>query len=136
MCNAKDAGTAPELPAKLPKKKKPIRKGVAYITQNSDGDIWLIKRQDQGLLGGMTALPSSEWIDIEDKKEPPNAMPCKANWISIGEVRHTFTHFHLILDVHYAHAENIDADGYWCKQDNVLNEALPTVMRKAYNLLT
>ncbi len=54
-----------------------------------------------------------------------------ANWQRLGEVRHTFTHFHLILDVMLAETNATPARGTYT---TLRPSDLPTVMRKAYDL--
>ena len=97
-CAARAAGTAADLPRKTPKKAKPVRHGTVYLAQRGDG-AWLLEtRPEKGLLGGMLGWPGSDWVDANLPR--PSGAPISANWVKLdGEVRHTFTHFHLILDV-------------------------------------
>ncbi|GGX40767.1 A/G-specific adenine glycosylase [Tateyamaria omphalii] len=133
-CQARAAGTAPELPKKTPKKAKPIRHGTVYLAQRNDG-AWLVEtRPDKGLLGGMMGWPGSEWVDTSEPR-PRNA-PLETDWIKLdGEVRHTFTHFHLILDVMVANVSNAEPErGFYLPRDQFRPSDLPTVMRKAFDL--
>ncbi|WP_299746302.1 A/G-specific adenine glycosylase [uncultured Tateyamaria sp.] len=133
-CKARAAGTAPELPKKTPKKAKPVRHGTVYLAQRSDG-AWLVEtRPDKGLLGGMMGWPGSDWVDTSQPR-PLNA-PLETDWIKLeGEVRHTFTHFHLILDVMVATVSNTEPErGYYLPRDKFRPSDLPTVMRKAFDL--
>ncbi|MDJ1009364.1 MAG: A/G-specific adenine glycosylase, partial [Paracoccaceae bacterium] len=93
-CRGRAEGVAAGLPHKTPKKAKPVRRGIAYVARNPRGDWLLERRPEKGLLGGMLGWPTSDWSDA-----PAPAPPSDGDWRSIGEVRHTFTHFHLILDV-------------------------------------
>jgi len=130
-CKARAAGIARELPAKLPKKAKPTRLGTAYIARRADGALLTEIRPDKGLLGGMLAFPSTDWSD-----DPEPAPPLVAEWREIGEVRHTFTHFHLRLAVQIAAAPAAAAPGRgtWTEARDFRPAALPTLMRKAWNL--
>ena len=134
-CAARMAGTAPELPKKTPKKAKPVRHGTVYLARRSDG-AWLLEtRPDKGLLGGMLGWPGSDWIDISAPR--PTAPPLDANWQRVaGEVRHTFTHFHLMLDVMVAEVgPEADPDaGDFVPHTSFRPSDLPTVMRKAFDL--
>lgn len=132
-CAARIAGNAVELPRKLPKAKKPIRLGVAYILTRADGAVLLETRPDKGLLGGMLGWPGSDWAEVL----PEHQAPVEINWQEMPEeVRHTFTHFHLRLKVMTA----IAPKGYRPRQGvfvpgsdfNVMD--LPTVMRKVWKL--
>jgi len=136
LCAAQKAGTQADLPKKTPKKPKPTRRGLAYIARRSDG-AWLLEtRPDKGLLGGMLGWPTTDWADI--LRDPPlDAPPVVADWKLVnGEARHTFTHFHLILSVQTAWLP-LDASpdrGQFMPADTFSPAALPTVMRKAFDL--
>ena len=131
-CAARLAGTAPELPKKSPKKPKPVRRGHLYIGRRPDGALLLETRPDTGLLGGMLGFPGSDWSDA-----PTPSPPAPADWkILPGEVRHTFTHFHLILTVHHAEfpAGTLPTRGHFIDKHAFRPSDLPTVMRKAFDL--
>ncbi|WP_136440076.1 A/G-specific adenine glycosylase [Pacificoceanicola onchidii] len=132
-CAAWDAGTAEELPKKTPKKKKPIRHGIAYVARRVDGAILLERRPDSGLLGGMLGWPGSDWIE----GTPEEATPIRAEWKTLnGEARHTFTHFHLRLTVKTALVpmDRKPLRGEFVDQADFSPADLPTVMRKAFDL--
>ncbi|MEM7472869.1 MAG: A/G-specific adenine glycosylase [Pseudomonadota bacterium] len=128
-CRARIEGIAAELPKKLPKKVKPTRHGIAYVARRSDG-AWLLEtRPEKGLLGGMLGWPGSDWGDAPQ----PNP-PLKANWQEAGmEVRHTFTHFHLRLQIMVSWAETEPILGRFVPHDQFSPASLPTVMRKVYD---
>lgn len=129
-CAGRASGLAPELPRKLPKKAKPIRRGVAYVLRNNQG-AWLLEtRPEKGLLGGMLGWPGSDWSDAPEPAPPANAL-----WEPAGaEVRHTFTHFHLILDVFCATADAETERGQFVPHHAFRPADLPTVMRKVYDV--
>ncbi|MDG1470269.1 MAG: A/G-specific adenine glycosylase [Ascidiaceihabitans sp.] len=134
-CQARTKGTAPELPKKTPKKAKPIRHGTAYIAQRADGAWLLERRPDKGLLGGMLGWPGSHWIDTAEPR-PTGTPPTNAAWAVVaGDVRHTFTHFHLILTVMQA-AVPVESEGSFVAPSDFRPSDLPTVMRKAFDLAT
>ena len=127
-CAARAAGIAADLPRKLAKPEKPTRQGVVWISQRSrDGAFLLERRGDKGLLGGMLAFPSTGW----DGSDAP--APAGADWRSIGTARHTFTHFHLHLEVQFTAQDCNPQRGSY----QPLNpKDLPTLMRKAYRIYT
>ncbi|WP_300032739.1 A/G-specific adenine glycosylase [uncultured Roseobacter sp.] len=135
-CVARAEGTAPELPKKTPKKPKPVRHGTVFIGRRADG-AWLLEtRPDKGLLGGMLGWPGSDWVDsaLPLPEVPP---PCAGDWqVRAGEVRHTFTHFHLILHVLKADlpADAAPDRGRFVLPGDFRPSDLPTVMRKALDL--
>lgn len=135
-CAARIAGTAVELPKKTPKKAKPVRHGTVYLAQRDDG-AWLLEtRPDKGLLGGMLGWPGSEWLEISFD-HPVGTPPVDAQWRDLsGDVRHTFTHFHLILSVKVAQI-GTGAEptvGQFIPRNQFRPSDLPTVMRKAFDL--
>lgn len=133
-CAARIAGSAPDLPRKTPKKAKPVRHGTVYLAQRSDG-AWLLEtRPDSGLLGGMRGWPGSDWVDASLPR--PCAPPFDADWAKVnGEVRHTFTHFHLMLDVMVAQVTDAaPSTGAFLPREDFRPSDLPTVMRKAFDL--
>ncbi|UWQ79140.1 A/G-specific adenine glycosylase [Leisingera sp. S132] len=132
-CTARIAGTAPNLPKKAPKKPKPTRYGIVYLAESADGTWLLERRPDKGLLGGMLGWPGSDWSDTATPTPP-----FEAEWQELaGEVRHTFTHFHLILRVMTAELPigfNHSADQEMITRHDFTPSSLPTVMRKAFDL--
>ncbi|MFD3190362.1 A/G-specific adenine glycosylase [Sedimentitalea sp. HM32M-2] len=133
LCAALAAGTAADLPKKTAKKPKPTRRGIVYLGRRADGAWLLERRPDRGLLGGMLGWPGSDWA--ETATESP---PVAADWQHLaGEVRHTFTHFHLILTVRSADLplHSRPDTGFFLAQGDFRPGDLPTVMRKAFYLV-
>lgn len=131
-CTARKQGIAADLPKKTPKKPKPTRLGYVYVARRADGAILLETRAEKGLLGGMLAFPTSDWSDA-----PLEAPPFAADWRDLDvEVRHTFTHFHLRLALRTIHAplDMSPQRGKFVPRALFKPSALPTLMRKAYDL--
>lgn len=134
-CAARLAGTEASLPAKKPKAAKPTRRGLAFWVINADGAVFLRRRAEEGLLGGMMEVPSTDWV-VEDGfpglKAASADAPVSAGWRLLpGVVRHTFTHFHLELTVAATRVPYAPVlNGRWVALDRLGDEALPTVMRK------
>jgi len=129
-CAARVAGTAAMLPQKSRKAPKPVRLGTAYVGRRVDGAWLLERRPESGLLGGMLGWPGSAWAEMPPASVPPVA----ADWHPLGgEVRHTFTHFHLRLTLEVAHLP-MTAQGLFVPAQDFTPTALPTVMRKAHTL--
>ena len=130
-CSGYKNGDQETYPRKAPKKQKPIRKGAAFVMVNSDNEIFLCKRPEKGLLGGMTQVPTTDWSASQDGLTGLEAAPIQAEWKMSGMAKHTFTHFHLELTVwKAANVEEVKLDGWWCSQNLLKFEALPTVMHK------
>jgi A/G-specific adenine glycosylase len=130
-CAGRAAGIAAELPRKQAKKVQPVRHGIAWIGRRADG-AWLLEtRPENGLLGGMLGWPGTDWSEA-----PQGAPPVEALWRDIGEVRHTFTHFHLRLGLRLAHLplDAVPSRGAFVPAASFRPASLPTLMRKAYDL--
>lgn len=126
-CAARAAGVQAELPRKAPKPEKPLRRGTLWLAFRPDGAVLLEERPQSGLLGGMAGFPTSGW----DGTALP--APLRAEWREAGEVRHTFTHFHLILTVLTATSAASPDRGAFVTRFRPAS--LPTVMRKAWDLV-
>ena len=128
MCLACAKGIAAELPRKLAKAAKPTRKGTVWIASRADGALLLERRPDKGLLGGTLGFPGSGW-DGSD-----HGAPVEADWRILGVVRHTFTHFHLTLQVLAARADAQPIRGSFLGANAFRPGDLTTLMRKAHDL--
>ena len=139
-CLGHARGVAASLPRKAPKPEKPVRYGIAFWVERADGAVLLRRRPPKGLLGGMTEVPSTDWRSEPAMGEAAiDEAPVVAEWTALtGEVRHTFTHFHLRLSVWAARvgtgtpvrANAAPERCFWVPRRDVGAEALPTVMRK------
>ncbi len=124
-CAAFVLGAPEAYPRRAAKTERPERFGVVFRAER-DGAIWLVRRPDKGLLGGMAGLPTTDWRGKTwTPAEALKRAPMKAKWKRIGAVRHVFTHFALTLDVYAAGAEPC-GEGWWGQAS-----ALPTVFKKA-----
>jgi A/G-specific adenine glycosylase len=137
-CRARALGIEADLPAKLDKPERPTRRGIAFWTIRKDGAVLLRRRPPEGLLGGMMEVPSTpwraeDWILGEAAAAAPLTAPALAGeWRLLpGLIRHTFTHFHLEMQVAVGRAGSAAAArGVWCPLDRLGDQALPTLMRK------
>ena len=135
FCLAVRQGIAASLPVKAPKKDRPIRRGTAFVAVRADRAVLLRRRAPKGLLGGMLEVPSTEWLaNAANRTGAEDEAPLPAAWRRIGgTVSHTFTHFHLELEVYLAldvAAHGIPPGCAWYRQAVLRDEALPSVRRK------
>jgi A/G-specific adenine glycosylase len=119
-CTAYASGTPEQFPEPKQRLVRPHRHGVAYWIERG-GQVWLVRRPAKGLLGGMAALPGTEW------NENPSARPN-----ALGTVRHVFTHFS--LDLHVVARADPEGEGWWQPLDRLEDAGLPTLYRKAIEI--
>lgn len=128
-CQAHAAGRAEEYPRRAAKRPKPVRRGIAYWIER-DNRVLLERRPDHGLLGGMLCFPGSAWTETDIGSGADKGAP-----LLPGEVRHTFTHFHLILRISAGHteippSEQAGRSEKWVRISDLEQVGLPSVMRK------
>jgi len=124
-CAAFQHGAPDRYPLKRAKADRPRRYGVAYVLTRGD-EVALVRRPPKGLLGGMLALPTSEWRGSAlSDEEALAAAPAQVNWREAGEIEHVFTHFALTLRV--LKAEGAATNVSWSRDLS----ALPSVFLKA-----
>lgn len=122
-CLGRARGIAAALPARLARRPRPERRGIAYVAVAPDGSALLETRPPHGLLGGMAGFPGTVWAEGTPEPAPPLA----ARWrVLPGAVEHVFTHFRLRLDVAVARV----AGGAGFRP--VDPKALPSVMAKVW----
>lgn len=135
----------PEIyPVKPAKKRTPTRYGAAFLCQDEQGQVFLQKRPETGLLGGMTEIPTTDWQETKEKPVEENwhrhaPFPEDGlSWRYCGEIVHVFTHFRLELAIFRAdirRASGMSArggnQGWWCREKDLDDQALPNVMQKA-----
>jgi A/G-specific adenine glycosylase len=115
-CRAYASGTPEAFPAPKVKRQRPHRHGLAWWIER-DGGVWLVRREAKGMLGGMAALPGTQWGD-----EPPALA-------AIATITHGFTHF--TLDLHLATCAEPMGEGWWHPIDRLDEAGLPTLYIKA-----
>ena len=122
-CEGRRRGIAGDLPNKTAKPVKPVRRGEVYVARR--GEDWLLERRPpRGLLGGTLGFPTVAWSEAPDP-----APPFAASWRKAGAVRHTFTHFHLELDVMVTEGAGNPDRGEWAP---LAPGDLPTLFRKVH----
>jgi A/G-specific adenine glycosylase len=127
QCAGLATGAPETYPRRTAKAQRPHRHGVAYVLTRGE-EVALVRRPPRGLLGGMLALPTSEWRAARwSDAEALAAAPVEAAWRGAGEVEHGFTHFTLSLQL--LRAEGEAAGVIWTPRRGL--EALPSVFLKA-----
>ncbi|WP_260482653.1 A/G-specific adenine glycosylase [Sphingomicrobium flavum] len=117
-CKAYASGNPQAFPPRPAKAKRPERHGIAWWIE-LDGQLFLTRRADKGMLGGMAALPGPDW---QDGEAPPSPLPA---------IRHVFTHFALTLRIEQRSQPPANLEGWWHPLDRLEEAGLPTLYRKA-----
>jgi A/G-specific adenine glycosylase len=135
-CVSRARGDQESFPRKAVKKTGALRRGAAFVVRRGD-ELLVRTRPEKGLLGGMTEVPGSNWLDGQDDKTALKQAPVLqgvARWHrKVGVVTHVFTHFPLELVVYTA---NVAARARapkgmrWVPVATLRDEALPNLMRK------
>jgi A/G-specific adenine glycosylase len=142
-CRGYAEGITERLPYRDEKGERPLRRGATFVAIRPDGAVLLRERLPHGLLGGMLEMPSSPWAEGGPiGKSWLSHAPLEADWRKMpGLVEHTFTHFHLELEIYRAEVGR-DAQPKpaaepercrWLKLRELQGAALPSVMRKVLN---
>jgi A/G-specific adenine glycosylase len=133
-CAARLRGDAETFPRKAPKVEGKLRHGASFVVVRADGHVLVRSRPANGLLGGMTEVPSTAWTHGFDERTALAEAPLKAKWRRLpGVVEHGFTHFPLRQVVYVATARGdtpAPAGMRWVARTELAGEALPNVMRK------
>ena len=135
-CAARLRGDQETFPRKAPKKSGTLRLGAAFVVTRGN-ELLVRTRPEKGLLGGMTEVPTSDWLAGQAAgtalKQAPELKGLTRWHRKAGIVTHVFTHFPLELVVHTAtvRARTRAPEGMrWVPIATLADEALPNVMRK------
>ena len=132
-CLGRARGVAEQLPRKAAERARPLKRGAAFVARDPGDAVYLVRRPEKGLLGGMLQPPMGEWVEMfPDEGRALVEAPFVGDWIKKpGFVRHGFTHFALELEVYVAQYDRRpNGEGLWLDQNERAVAALPTVMRK------
>lgn len=134
-CKALRIGKVQELPRKTPRQRKSLRYALAFWITDNEGHVFLRRRSETGLLGGMMEIPSTPWTDKPwTLEEAIRQAPVAMKWTQIpGMVQHKFSHFDIefgILTAHSKRARPKVEGGEWYRVSELSQHPLPTLMRK------
>jgi A/G-specific adenine glycosylase len=141
-CAARRRGDPEMFPRKAKKREGKLRRGAAFVALRADGHLLVRTRPARGLLGGMTELPTTEFLADFDEGAALDAAPAfgarrgarATRWRRLpGAVTHVFTHFPLELLVFRAEVRAAAAapEGMrWIAASEVRGAAFPSLMRK------
>ena len=125
-CAGFASGTPEAYPVKPPKKTRPLRYGTIFWLEQNDR-VWLVRRPDKGLLGGMRALPTGPWQDTAPGLADA---PSPGTWKLLPRtVDHGFTHFELELALAVGRGQP-HGEGEWWPVARLGEAGLPTLFAK------
>lgn len=110
----------------LPNRSKTAKKnksGYVYIIRNRQGEIFIRKRTEKGLLSGLYEFP---WDD-----EKPLFSEYSPQDTGLG-VSHIFTHINLSLKIHTLQTEDVFPGGEFVAPENLCRYPFSTLMKKVY----
>jgi len=92
-CVALEKGTVTFLPGRKPKKKKPLR-ATTMVIASHDGHVYLERRPEAGIWGGLWSLPEMNGVAVEDwcAQRLCTAAASTDAWETL---RHSFSHYDL-----------------------------------------
>lgn len=105
FCRAFQEQSVADFPRRLPSKIPPLRKMVFVLIAREDRFL-IIRRPNQGLLGGLWELPGQEF---QGRKISPEKMAESVRGLTglivttpklLGNVRHAYTHFRVSADLY------------------------------------
>lgn len=117
-CQSKSCKDLETIPQRSKTTKKEMQ-GYCYIIQNKNGEIFIRKRSEKGLLSGLYEFPWSEMPLVD------TAQDLKA------DVTHIFTHIKLTLKLLSVKAENFDNDGFFVSVSELGHYPMSSLMKKA-----
>jgi len=132
-CIALHRGIAEQLPLKNIERDRPTKRGAAFVALDRNNSVLLERRPEKGLLGGMMQPPLGTWRkSFPTRARALKDVPFAGPWTKVpGVVRHSFTHFHLEIEVYVGRfTRRPKFDGMWVTREKFGTTALPTVMKK------
>jgi A/G-specific adenine glycosylase len=137
-CAARQQGDPERFPRKAPKREGRLRRGASFVLLRADGFLLVRRRSPNGLLGGMTEVPSTSWSEEFEEAaalaHAPRPSGMRPRWRRLpGVVSHGFTHFPLEQIVFRAEVPAGVAapeGARWISIATLHEEAWPSVMRK------
>ena len=141
QCKALAAGEPTRFPQSKPKKTLPVKQTVMLLLQDQHGAVLLEKRPPAGIWGGLWSLPEIN----------PADGPAQISLVSYGlssrdpvdcvaKFRHTFSHFHLDIEVQALTVEVVDttilesAERVWYNGDQLPGGMAAPVSKVLNNL--
>ncbi|MCC5791040.1 MAG: A/G-specific adenine glycosylase [Legionellaceae bacterium] len=118
-------------PVKKTRKTRPEREQHYLLITASNG-VYLVKNPPKGIWGGLWMLPTYSSEHSDDTKTSPLTPPDLPDIRPYGQIKHSFSHFHLTLHVwhinfhprHHGHLVS-EIAGRWTRHDELSQIGLP-----------
>ncbi len=138
-CVARSAGTVALFPGRKPKKDKPLRATTMVIAKH-DGHVYLERRPESGIWGGLWSLPEIEGDDAASwcRERLARDINDVESW---GLLRHSFSHYDLdirpiVVRVTAPLSKVTDnTDATWHRLDNELPGGMAAPVNKLLDKL-
>lgn len=149
ICQAWLTGNVDQFPKRKPKKTKPTRRAVILIVQDPQARVWLEKRPDTGIWGGLWSFPQYETHDMMQRALNGFIKSSYLSTLSEGhragldliewpELTHSFSHYHLqmqpvqirLSELNESMFAMSDIQGEWFDCRQALALGLPAPIRK------
>lgn len=135
-CEARALGRPESFPARPPKTKRPHRR-VDCALVDRGGRLLLVRRPDEGLLGGLWELPSAprkgKGGASLGEALAPLGLAAHETIVRIASVEHAFTHFDLTLDAFACEAAGEVVPGSparWVAREELAGYGMSAAMRR------
>lgn len=129
-CQAFQLNRVKDFPYSKPKIEKPTKRKIFLVLVNSKQQIFLQKRPQVGIWGGMKSLP--EFESKEMLISQLNLEDSVMKNLNMGqEFKHTFTHYHLYLTpITIQGVDQVNLDGEWWSLKQMSSVGLPAPIKK------
>ncbi len=124
-CQAFALGTPETYPEPKPRK-KPKKQTTRVVAHRRDDEVYVVRAEDGGLLGGLWGFPSSD-AQSEDAPSDP-----------VGEVVHVFSHIRMTYELHESSEtpEFPQMEGRWVPIRDLGDLPMSVAMKKVAALLS
>ena len=132
-CKARRLGRTDQLPRKRHKTTRRLARAVAFVAVDDMGSIYLVRRPEHGLFGGMMQPPLTPLrATFPRHAAAVRQAPFQGEWRCVpGAMRHVLTHMELEIRAYVARfSQRPNGAGIWLTRHEVAFAALPTAMRK------
>ncbi len=142
-CQARKEDIQESLPKRAQKQEKPKKTGYVYWITDGHGRILVHRRPSRGLLGGMLALPVSDWADEKNAStltHPEFIVSSGSHVLKQSDIhiKHVFTHFELMLCIVPVKwgLEDLPYGFFWVEKSGVEKIGMPSLFTKVMRMVT